>query len=44
MFGTTLGDLDEISLGTYYGTVIRDLKGSTEVIIKGNFEGLLLGD
>ena len=30
-------------VGTYDGTVIRYLEGSTEVIVEGNFEGLLKG-
>ena len=41
--GKTIGVLCGLSLGTYDGTVIRSLEGSTEVILEVNFEGLLLG-
>ena len=43
MLGTTLGAICGLSLVTYDGTVIRYLEGSTEVIVEGNFEGLLKG-
>ena len=43
MLGTTLGDLYGISFSTYNGKVPRSIKGSTEVIAEGNFEGLLIG-
>ena len=33
-----------ISIGTYDGTVIRYLEGSTEVTAEGIIDGLLLGD
>ena len=39
----TLVSLDGVSLGTYYGKVLRSLEGSTEGIAEGNFEELLIG-
>ena len=42
MLGTELGYLDGISLGTYYGTVLIYLEGSTEGLEEGNFDGFLL--
>ena len=43
VIGTTLGSLNGLSLGTYDIIVIRSLEGSTKRIVKGKFEGLLLG-
>ena len=42
MLVTTLGYLYGLSLGTYYGTVIRPLEVSTEVISERKFEVLLI--
>ena len=44
MLGKTIGYMYGLSLGKYDGTVTRFLEGSTEEIVEGIFEGLLLGD
>ena len=41
MVGTTLGDLVEVPRGTYVGSEIGSLEGSTDWYVDDKFDGLL---
>ena len=43
VLGTTLGALDDISLGKYDGTVLKYSEISTERIAEVKFEGFFIG-